>query len=188
MRPRRRFAITLVELLVVLGILAVLIALLLPGVMMARAAAARIECGNNLRQIGLALHEFHDVNESMPAGVIAQGSKVTPWPRMSWLTRLLPYVERDALWQATLDAYDYYPVPYFDPPHIAFSTPIRLFACPFDPRVPGPRATNNGLMAALTSYVGVSGRSYFDRDGCLYMDSHTRLSEIVDGTSAVSGS
>lgn len=86
----RRRAFTLIELLVVIAIIAVLIALLLPAVQQAREAARRTQCKNNLKQMGLALHNYHDVFNMFPPGVIATGGG---WG-MSWYMRILPYVDQ----------------------------------------------------------------------------------------------
>src|SRR5262245_65689888 len=91
-----RHAFTLLELLVVIAIIGVLIALLLPAVQKVRAAADRVHCANNVKQIGLALHNYHDSFRRLPPGVTSQKPK-EPYPRMSWLTRILPYVEQDNL-------------------------------------------------------------------------------------------
>src|SRR5262245_2193340 len=96
--PRRQ-AFSLVELLVVIAIIGVLIALLLPAVQRVRAAANRLSCANNLRQIGLALHNYHGDFSRFPAGV--QGQK-PPIPyfenaRTTWMVFLLPYIEQDNL-------------------------------------------------------------------------------------------
>src|SRR5712664_2422798 len=98
--PRRGFS--LVELLVVLAIVGVLIGLLLPAVQRVRDAAARIDCGNRLRQVGLALHNYHAANRVLPPGVRGDAAD---FPYLSWHARILPYIEQDALWQQTRVAF-----------------------------------------------------------------------------------
>ena len=96
----RRPAFTLIELLVVIAIIAVLIALLLPAVQAAREAARRIQCTNNLKQIGLAMHNYHDVNGCLPPGV-----KGCCWG--SWIVYILPYIEQQNMfnaWNSTGDS------------------------------------------------------------------------------------
>src|SRR5262245_10876474 len=103
-RASGRTAFTLVELLVVIAIIGVLIGLLLPAVQKTRDAAGRIRCANNLRQIGLGLHNYHDTIGQFPPGL--QGWQ-SPWePKYkgthlfwSWLAELLPYVEQDNLYR-----------------------------------------------------------------------------------------
>jgi prepilin-type N-terminal cleavage/methylation domain-containing protein len=152
--PRRGYS--LIELLVVIAITAVLVGLLLPAVQKARGAADRIRCANNLKQIGLALHHYHDTKAALPPGVTSARPR-EPYPRITWLARLLPYIEQEPLWRATDAAYQYQPLPYLDPPHVGFGTPVRLFASPADGRTLEPQPTHQGLRAALTSYVGVLG-------------------------------
>jgi prepilin-type N-terminal cleavage/methylation domain-containing protein len=182
MDTSNRRAFTLVELLVVIAILGALISLLFPAVQKTRTAADRIRCGNNLRQLGLGLHNYHDRRASLPPGVTGQ-RRAEPYPRMTWLTRLLPYIEQDALWRAAQGAYAFQPWPYADPPHIGFSMPIRVFSCPADGRTLDPQETHQGYRAALTSYVGVLGTAYNRLDGSLYLNSRVRLTDITDGTS-----
>ena len=96
-----RLAFTLVELLVVIAIIGILVSLLLPAVQSARAAARRMQCSNNLKQLGLALHNYHTAHQQFPPGQFIQiDSKVagnpTPddWVRWSWFAMILPYVEQ----------------------------------------------------------------------------------------------
>lgn len=97
----RRIAFTLVELLVVIAIIGVLVALLLPAVQSAREAARRMQCTNNLKQLGLSLHNFHDVNSKFPAAheeLAASPNISTKWV-CSWMPRILPYIEQQAVFQ-----------------------------------------------------------------------------------------
>ena len=99
MVTKRQKGFTLIELLVVIAIIAVLIALLLPAVQQAREAARRTQCKNNLKQIGLALHNYHDTFSQFPSGfgVTARNSSGGErWGHSQWVT-LLPYVDQAPL-------------------------------------------------------------------------------------------
>src|SRR5262249_14750026 len=95
-RPRRG-AFTLIELLVVIAIIAILIALLVPAVQKVRAAAARTQCINNLKNIGLALHNYHDTYKYFPTAFYNSGAQ-TKWEYVSWMTRILPFVDQQPLY------------------------------------------------------------------------------------------
>lgn len=95
-RPTRNAGFTLIELLVVIAIIAILIALLLPAVQQAREAARRTQCKNNLKQLGLALHNYHDTHSVFPPGLL--GRCTTPDLNASGLVMLLPYIEQNNLY------------------------------------------------------------------------------------------
>jgi prepilin-type N-terminal cleavage/methylation domain-containing protein/prepilin-type processing-associated H-X9-DG protein len=179
---QRRHAFTLIELVIVIAIMAVLIALVIPAIMKARATATRAGCAGNLQQIGLALHNYHDNQSSFPPG-IGSDRPAQAYPFMSWLTRVLPYLEQEELWRATVSAYQADPSPFDDPPHVGIVTPIRTFACPGDGRVLEVHATHQGYRVALTSYVGVLGTAWDHPNGVLFQDSNIRFADITDGAS-----
>lgn len=183
MKIIRRHGLTLIEVLVVIAITAVMIALLVPAVQKLRAAAALTQCTNNLKQVGLAAHGFHDAKKAFPAGMRFQYG-TDPYRYMSWLTQLLPYADQDPLWLSTQRAYAESRSPFKNPPHIGLATVMPVFTCPADWRVSDPHlAPRNHYLVAFTSYLGVIGKDVATHDGILYRDSSIRIAEVTDGTS-----
>src|SRR3954451_14264037 len=107
-RPPQRPAFTLIELLVVIGIIAVLIGLLLPAVQKVREAANRIQCSGNLKQLGLAAHNYHDEHQHLPPGV-GYYPTATNDVFGTYFFHLLPYVEQDSLYRSALGSVPFPP-------------------------------------------------------------------------------
>lgn len=146
---------TLVELLVVIAIIAVLIGLLLPAVQKVRDAAARIECQNNLKQLALALHQYHDTRHSLPPG---HRSLLHPekMPYSGWTLSILPYIEQAALHASSRAAYKKQIRPFVNPPHQGLSTVVGTFVCPADGRAAEAQtAPRTQELVAFTCYLGV---------------------------------
>ncbi len=194
---------TLIELLVVIAIIAILIGLLLPAVQKVREAAARAKCSNNLKQIGLAMHSYHDVTGALPPGYVSNNPGVpgsTSWcrsggvQRAPWTVLILQHLE-----QAPLHNQFNFNVPFqstsnqMDAPNDAVIVPLTVYQCPSDIRI----AQNPNY----ASYAGVQGGgnapdcgnsgcspanergSYVS--GMLYAGSKIKLTDATDGTSNV---
>jgi prepilin-type N-terminal cleavage/methylation domain-containing protein/prepilin-type processing-associated H-X9-DG protein len=180
-RNKTRRGFTLIELLVVIAIIGVMMGLLASAVMRVRMTALRMQCSNHLRQIGLALHNYHDSQLCFPPGNSFRNGQ-DPNPHMSWLARILPFVEQEALWRQTIQAYAQDSWFLDNPPHVGLSTVIPVYGCPADSRTQG-LGNVSGLVVAFTAYLGVEGVNQSTHDGMLYLDSRVRLADVRDGTS-----
>ncbi|MCA9104507.1 MAG: DUF1559 domain-containing protein [Planctomycetales bacterium] len=175
----RRTGFTLIELLVVIAIIGVLVALLLPAVQMAREAARRITCQNNLKQLALAAHNYHDTMGQLPFGQGGTGNKY------SALSQLLPYFE-----QANLQNRINFSVPYQDPVNdAARMLELSLFRCPSDGTNPLPQTggatnymTNKGTSVVWGLNAGPNANMP-RLNGVFYRDSEVRFGDIPDGLS-----
>lgn len=151
--PRAASGFTLIELLVVIAIIAVLIALLVPAVQKVREAAARTQCVNNLKQLGLAMHSYHDVYKKFPRNYLQVGSNV--WEALSANYFLLPYIEQQSLFnqgQANITNWSWM---YNN----LMNTPLAVFRCPSAQPAPA-RGTNwSGWDGPGTSYAWCTGSS-----------------------------
>ena len=185
---------TLVELLVVITIIGILIALLLPAVQAAREAARRMQCGNNFKQVGLALHNYHAAKGCFPPGMFQASSSYPTAPGyFGWSVYLLPCVEQQAVYDMFTFG-QYPPTYYFSPINNAnaSSTRISAYLCPTDPAAgeiePGCGALTDmcGVADSNDQTIGtyttikefpayVNG--IFGANGCC------RLDDITDGTS-----
>jgi prepilin-type N-terminal cleavage/methylation domain-containing protein/prepilin-type processing-associated H-X9-DG protein len=211
MYPRASFrrGFTLIELLVVIAIIAVLIGLLLPAVQKVRAAAARMKCQNNLKQIGLAMHNYHDTNGSFPPG--ATGT----WT-YGWAAIVLPYIEQaNAYNLLNPSQLTYIPTQGALPNRDFFNNlVVPVYVCPASP-LPAmlvPEDNDTGVQILVGNYVGIMGASTSSTDyrdptggkrvadwsppttlhcnfggfaasnGVLYPGSRVRIADITDGT------
>ncbi len=176
----RRRAFTLIELLVVIAIIAVLISLLLPAVQQAREAARRTSCRNNLKQLGVALHNYHDQFGAFPPGIIAADENLQE-ARHSGFTLLLPQLEQTTVWRN----YDFN-VPWKHPTNrAAIQASLSVLRCPTsDGRLP----QHGGLQLPVTDYAFSKGNRGWlclrgAGGGMFDINSHVSASDVLDGLS-----
>jgi prepilin-type N-terminal cleavage/methylation domain-containing protein/prepilin-type processing-associated H-X9-DG protein len=176
----RRSAFTLIELLVVIAIIAILIALLVPAVQKVRESSARTQCINNLKQMGVALHAYHDVQKVFPAGYYSSGM----FTYTGWQLQLLPHLDQTTMWN---ECYTYLKSNQDDTdsnafPAVDFLMPV--FICPSNTRPIS--MTYETVHYEISSYMGITGTSSnnpISGDGVLYSEAKVKLTGIGDGAS-----
>lgn len=192
---RRTAAFTLVELLVVIAIIGILIAMLLPAVQAAREAARRVQCVNNLQQLGLALHNYHAALQSFPPGTVWSGNRAYAPPRLSFHPLLLDYIEQTGLKQSI----QWRGTPWLGLNRGLVDKPLPYALCPSDGFGGSTVTAPSGDVWARTNYFGILDgfqvgdfmEGYVIRpEGAPISRLHffgpnrpTRVADITDGTS-----
>jgi prepilin-type N-terminal cleavage/methylation domain-containing protein/prepilin-type processing-associated H-X9-DG protein len=183
----RRLGFTLIELLVVIAIIAILIGLLLPAVQKVREAANRMSCSNNLKQIGVALHNYHDtfLQFPPPRGDLQSPTQITVFTVYGgWMCNILPFIEQENLLKTIKPFTQPAPNGFFN----NYGRNVKTYQCPSDGRVARQPSAGNG---APTSYVGVTGENNSatqqingPTNGVFDVNSKgVRMADILDGTS-----
>ena len=191
---KQRHGFTLIEVLVVIAIIGILVALLLPAVQKVRAAADRTSCLNNLKQLGLASHHFHDVYKRFPSGYLNQVYPADPtvppahfrWSALAFLT---PYLEQTAVYNSMDLTVPLIGGPNSIPPDSIFpqnqkgvAAMVPLFLCPSDyAKVIVTGFAPSNYVACAGS--GTNGGEATNADGIFYLNSRTRIIDIQNGTS-----
>ena len=173
---RRRSAFTLIEILMVVMVIAVLISLLLPAVQSAREGARRMQCVNNLTQLGLALENYASSNLVLPPGTVDLKGPLMESPKgyqFGWMARLLPYIEQRSTYNHLNFHYGVYGLPNLT----ARSVSISTFACPSSPSAFSGHVTYAGIHHDVEAPIDVNNR------GVLFLNSHVKLEEVEDGLS-----
>jgi prepilin-type N-terminal cleavage/methylation domain-containing protein len=208
----RRPGFTLIELLVAVAIVALLIAQLLPAVQRVRESAARAKCGNNLKQLGIAVNLYHDTHGVLPAGNqstvpgdMGRGcgdfhGETNQKGRAPWAVRVLPYLEQSARYKRFDQAASFAglltdnnmtgtgPAPAAANA-AAQREPNKAFHCPSDPRAGNPDSFHTNYVAVqgggpVAACTGSHAGSHWYTNGVMYHNSRVRLADVADGTSA----
>ncbi len=181
----RRSGFTLIELLVVIAIIAILIGLLLPAVQKVREAAARMQSSNNMKQMGLAAHNYADTNQMMPPSFVEASSAAYPqWKDGSWMVNILPYVEQGNLKNVVdnsgSSSGQYYEITYNQ-------SPPKIFINPTDPSNSNGAYTDGPWgIYSVTGYVAnylATGCVLKNSTGAPFKQQTREINQITDGTS-----
>jgi len=183
---RKKIGFTLVELLVVIAIIGILVALLLPAIQAAREAANRTECNNKLKQIGVALHNYHDTHGRFMPGMFDNHQQTEGRPRRkTWYMCSLPFMEQQGYYDILMQlevANTQAPFSWTDA-----RTVVEAFVCPSDPKGGRPNRNNQGfhgnyVLCWGSGNSGAAGNTN-DLGGMFYSRSNTRIADVLDGTS-----
>jgi prepilin-type N-terminal cleavage/methylation domain-containing protein/prepilin-type processing-associated H-X9-DG protein len=199
---------TLIELLVVISIIAILIGLLIPAVQKVRAAAVKSQCQNNLKQLGIAMHGYHNDNESFPPGQWNPfWGEASPWDRGCWAQVILPYIEQNNLYQTWVSDGGASTVNSYPNTGWALTMPnkdtvIKTLICPADENSPKTKTRDGNAIPAAgggtqlqglhVNYVVCAGSTPYGNgqvysgaplNGIFFVQSKTKMSGITDGTS-----
>lgn len=134
-----------------------------------------------MRQIGIGLHLYHDSKKKFPPGLSSNNDP--NYPYMTWLARILPFIEEENVWQETESAYARSRNPFVAGQHPAFQRVVPSFTCATETRMSMRQFARSNRLVGLTSYVGVIGISGEEPNGVLAIDSRTKMASITDGTS-----
>lgn len=190
--PARRAGLSLLEVVVVLAILVLLIGLLLPAVQKVRVAARRVGCSNNLRQIGVALHHYHDANGGLPPRRPQNFRSREPDTLLSFFALILPQLGEQPLWDASVRACRNEPDTRRNPPHVGYSTVIKAYVCPADGRLMAPLGSPAIPPGTFGSYLGCEGhfapqgqgtRKVWYQNGAFGVSPGINFNDIRDGLS-----
>jgi len=180
---KRHLGYSLVEVLIVIGLIGMLIGLLLPAIQNVREAASRASCQNNLKQIGLAAQNYHSAHGRLPREL--QNLRAANGRLMSvqWTHLVLPYLDQENVYRESLDAFQQNNNPYKNPPHRHVTTVVKVFTCRSDWRMPGPTTDTEGNTCAYASYFGNSGTAPPPSGGASNGAFGVSLVEFRDGSS-----